>query len=125
MARLYIPVLVVVLASSILLATAVPVNSNRRGLKSIATAQENGETGYAGKQEPDTATGYGQYREEQLYEEKRYDESDDDGDEKQYYGERPSGPDYYHHQAEDYPKVEAKHLCLQESKRVTAAGLQT
>jgi hypothetical protein len=113
-----------VLASCILLATSVPVNSNRRGLKSVASAKENGQTGYAGKpQEPATAAGYGNYRGEQQYEEKRYDESDDD--EKQYYGERPSGPDYYHHQEDDYPKVEAKQLCLQESKRVDNAGLQT
>jgi hypothetical protein len=118
MARSSSALVVAVLASCILLATAVPVNSNRRGLKSVATAQEDG---HVGKQEPATAAGYGGYREEQQYEEKRY---DSDGDEKQYYGEKPSGPDYYHQQEEDYPKVEAKHLCLQESKRTTTAGVQ-
>lgn len=117
MARSSSIVFIAVLASCILLAKAVPVNSNRRGLKSVAKPQDEG---HVGKQEPATAAGYGGYRGGQQYEEKRYDSDDDD--EKQYYGERPSGPDYYQHQEEDYPKVEAKHLCLQESKRTGADG---
>jgi hypothetical protein len=112
MTRSIIPLLTVVLASCILLATAVPVNSNRRGLKSVATAHEDGTNS---TKQPAIVAEYREYAPEQPDEEEGHGSGDD---EKQYYGERSSGPDYYHQQDEEnYPKVEAKHLCLQESKR--------